>query len=229
MLPSDRDLPGPWNPDTHPESGAALGVPSLGVFEGCPTGTFEYSFDSGEFSWSDEVYRVHGYERGQIIPTFELGLTHIVPELRDQAQAFWADITTGGGPLSSYLTLQDAKNRQRQILVTGDMLHQDGVPVGVWGLVIDLTYSIHADSHRVANEAVAAAMKNRGMIEQAKGILIGQTGITAEEAFELISQRSQDTNRKVQALAQDIVEQASRTDQQNIQGLHLARTILDAL
>ncbi|UUL76751.1 ANTAR domain-containing protein [Pseudarthrobacter sp. Fe7] len=62
---------------------------------------------------------------------------------------------------------------------------------------------------RLATEAVAASALNRAVIEQAKGVLMGRTGVTADQAYELMSQLSQDTNRKVHAVAQDIVDRAT--------------------
>ena len=77
------------------------------------------------------------------------------------------------------------------------------------GVVVDLTTSVHSGRHQLATEAVAASARNRAVIEQAKGILMGRTGVTADRAYELISQLSQDTNRKVYAVAQDIVDRTT--------------------
>jgi AmiR/NasT family two-component response regulator len=78
----------------------------------------------------------------------------------------------------------------------------------VWGLVVDLTQSIHVDRHQLANEAVAASALSRAVIEQAKGILMGRAGLNAVEAFEHISQYSQRTNRKVVVISQEIIDRA---------------------
>jgi GAF domain-containing protein len=50
------------------------------------------------------------------------------------------------------------------------------------------------------------ALESQAFIEQAKGILRARLGITAEEAFGLLSRRSQNTNRRVRAIAADITE-----------------------
>jgi hypothetical protein len=203
-------------------------TPTLGNFDNCPTGTFRYHFESQEFLWSEEIYRIHGYERGDVVPSYQLGYTHISPEMRDQAQAFWDDVSSHGGPVSSYLILQDVKGRNHQVLVTGDRYTQNGVTAGVWGMLIDLTRSVHADSHRLANEAVAAVAETRGIIEQAKGILMGQTGISANDAVKLIKQHSQDTNRKINIIAQDIVDQACHTHDGDAKALESARRIIQS-
>lgn len=182
----------------------------------CPTGLVEYFFSDGIFRWSDDLYRIYGYERGDVIPSMDMALAHIEPDDRPTVQAFWDRVATSGGPSSIYVSIRDRKDRQHKLLFSADFILEGGAPVGVWGVVVDLTQSIHTDRHQLATEAVAASARNRAVIEQAKGILMGRTGVTADEAYELISQQSQALNKKVYAIAQEIVERAaqhSRNDQ----------------
>ncbi|MHA7191994.1 PAS and ANTAR domain-containing protein [Arthrobacter sp. MDT2-16] len=189
-----------------PLSGA---VSSVEYFIDCPTGTVEHYFADDSYNWSDELYRIHGYERGEVVPTVELGMSHIVPADRDAVRAFWNQVTTVGGPSSVYASLRDLHGRTRKLLISADLILDDEQePVGVWGLVVDLTRSIHADTHRIANEAVAASAVSRAVIEQAKGILMGRAGLNAAEAFERISSYSQRNNRKVVIIAQEIIDRA---------------------
>lgn len=53
-------------------------------------------------------------------------------------------------------------------------------------------------------------MASRATIEQAKGILIGATGCTPDDAFDLLRQQSQAENRKLRDVAQEIVERQKR-------------------
>jgi transcriptional regulator with GAF, ATPase, and Fis domain len=50
------------------------------------------------------------------------------------------------------------------------------------------------------------AMASRAVIEQAKGIIMAQENVDAEEAFETLTKLSQRINRKVRDLAQGIVD-----------------------
>jgi GAF domain-containing protein len=52
------------------------------------------------------------------------------------------------------------------------------------------------------------AMMNRAAIEQAKGVIIEQSGVTADEAFELLKSASQRENRKLREIAAEIVKRA---------------------
>jgi GAF domain-containing protein len=52
------------------------------------------------------------------------------------------------------------------------------------------------------------AMENRAVIEQAKGILMGQRRCTPEQAFAILTKLSQDTNRKLRDVATALVAEA---------------------
>jgi len=55
-------------------------------------------------------------------------------------------------------------------------------------------------------EHLRAALVNRDLIGQAKGILMRERRITAEEAFALLRQCSQNTNTKLIEVAQRVIE-----------------------
>jgi GAF domain-containing protein len=56
-----------------------------------------------------------------------------------------------------------------------------------------------------------AAMESRAVIEQAKGIIMGERRCTAEQAFQILSKLSQDTNRKLREVATLLVSRAQQT------------------
>jgi GAF domain-containing protein len=57
---------------------------------------------------------------------------------------------------------------------------------------------------------LAEAMRSRAVIEQAKGILIGDKRVSADEAFALLVRMSQNANVKVRDVAQRLVDERSR-------------------
>jgi GAF domain-containing protein len=59
-----------------------------------------------------------------------------------------------------------------------------------------------ADAQKLGHATVALA--NRDIIGQAKGILMERFKITSDEAFDVLAKVSQDTNRKVYAVAEDL-------------------------
>ncbi|WP_375489820.1 GAF and ANTAR domain-containing protein [uncultured Jatrophihabitans sp.] len=60
-----------------------------------------------------------------------------------------------------------------------------------------------ADTQRVQN--LQAALRNRDVIGQAKGILMERRRMTADQAFDVLAQHSQRTNRKVFEIAEAFV------------------------
>ncbi len=179
------------------------------TFLDCPTGTVRYYFAEGVFHWSAGLYRIYGYEKGEIVPSMDMALAHIEPADRPTVLAYWDHVASVGGPASIYLSIRDAKNRQHKLLFSADYILEGDAPVGVWGVVADLTQSIHTDRHQLATEAVAASARSRAAIEQAKGILMGRTGVDADGAYALMSQLSNESNRKVSVIALEIIERAT--------------------
>ncbi|SCE78294.1 GAF and ANTAR domain-containing protein [Micromonospora mirobrigensis] len=58
-------------------------------------------------------------------------------------------------------------------------------------------------------EQMQEAMRGRAVIEQAKGIIMGERHCSPQEAFALLSRISQDTNRKVRDVAAALVDRAA--------------------
>lgn len=72
-----------------------------------------------------------------------------------------------------------------------------------------------ANAHLYETQATLAghmqkAMENRAVIEQAKGIIMGERRCTPDEAFAILVGLSRDTNRKLRDVATALVENAYR-------------------
>ena len=83
--------------------------------------------------------------------------------------------------------------------------------------VVRIAAQVCADTVAAAQEIIGArllaaqleqAMGSRAVIEQAKGILIGLRGTSANEAFEILRKESQDRNIRLRDLAENIVTTA---------------------
>lgn len=61
-------------------------------------------------------------------------------------------------------------------------------------------------SSRDLAEQMRQALESRAVIEQAKGVLAAQQQVTPEEAFELLVEQSQRTNRKLREVARAVVD-----------------------
>jgi GAF domain-containing protein len=58
-------------------------------------------------------------------------------------------------------------------------------------------------------DQLSDALETRGVIEQAKGILIAEEGCTADEAFDILLRASQRSHAKLREVASTLVERAS--------------------
>ena len=65
------------------------------------------------------------------------------------------------------------------------------------------------DATTTLAEHMRAALESRAVIEQAKGIIMGDRRCTANEAFRILTKLSQDSNRKVRDVAAALVAQAA--------------------
>ncbi|MGW4057677.1 ANTAR domain-containing protein [Amycolatopsis sp. NPDC004747] len=65
---------------------------------------------------------------------------------------------------------------------------------------------------RRENRHLREALRTRGVIEQAKGVLIGQRGCGPDEAFAILVRLSQDTNTKLYDVAQALLDSVIRGD-----------------
>jgi len=66
------------------------------------------------------------------------------------------------------------------------------------------------DSTAALAQHMQAAMESRAVIEQAKGIIMGERRCSADEAFAILTRVSQDSNRKVRDVAAALVERTQR-------------------
>ncbi|GIM97165.1 GAF and ANTAR domain-containing protein [Paractinoplanes toevensis] len=66
------------------------------------------------------------------------------------------------------------------------------------------------DSKANLAQHMQAAMENRAVIEQAKGIIMGDRRCSADEAFAILTRISQDSNRKVRDVAAALVARTQR-------------------
>jgi GAF domain-containing protein len=68
------------------------------------------------------------------------------------------------------------------------------------------------DTNATLAQHLQAAMQSRAVIEQAKGILMGGRGCSAEEAFMILTKLSQDTNRKLRDVAAALVDSVQNSN-----------------
>ena len=178
---------------------------------------------SGWWSWSDAAYEIFGYPAGSVTPSWSLIISHIPAEDRAVAQAAYDLASTRVGPFSWSHRIQ-VGDATRSILMLGETSASDGgdsaaalqssersdhhrgvADLCLAGYVIDLTVLRVEGARGAANDAVQSSARHRAVIEQAKGVLMLTFGLNADAAFALLVWHSQRSNRKVHAIAADLV------------------------
>jgi PAS domain S-box-containing protein len=109
------------------------------------------------------------------------------------------------------------------VRITDTPIIENGQVVGVIGVAEDradddsdeaaaVRARVESRAARLAEE-MRQAMETRAVIEQAKGMLIAAHGCTPDEAFGMLSEGSQRTNRKVRDIATAMVTGAHKSRQ----------------
>lgn len=189
MVPQ-RPAPVP-RPVTAP---ATVGSPRTGRFR-CTTGT-------DPWVWSDEMFTIHGFAVGDVVPTSALVLSHCDPQDRDRLAAALRSASTDSTPVSLTYRLVDAAGREHWVLLVASVQAEDP---GLRGTLTDLTSDLEVTAARRADAMIAASAESRATIDQAKGVLMLAYGLTGDDAFELLRWHSEHLNIKVRQLARRLL------------------------
>ena len=111
-------------------------------------GSWEWDMAAGTITWSDEMYRIHGYESKEIDITFEWVMAHIDPDDRAIIRAnSESALTRGSGPLpvvEYWITRPDGD--RRLLRGEGEVLKAaDGIRLKMIGTVLDITEQRRAE------------------------------------------------------------------------------------
>src|SRR3954453_14418431 len=172
-------------------------------------GGFAYDATHDRWSWSREVFEIHGFEPGDVVPTTQLILFHAQPEDRDPVTALLDRAMGSPRPFTLTYRLQDAQGATRRVLLLGAGSGAEG-SVHLRGQLVDLTPLQDEILNDDLGPMVDDFRAHRAVIEQAKGIVIQLFAVDADEAFDRLRACSQRANVKVRDLAQYLVVAAAQ-------------------
>jgi PAS domain S-box-containing protein len=166
--------------------------------------------DGWKVRWSDGMFQLHGYARGEVVPTVELLFAHKHPEDRPRCEEIVAQVTATGGYFCMYHRIIDSRGRTRRVLTSGEaIMDHAGKVTAIEGVMIDLTSTLQRETEATARDAVAGATSTRSVIDQACGILMGQLKLGSDDAFQLLVSTSSHRNVKLVVVAAELVQLAN--------------------
>jgi len=172
-------------------------------------GSFAYDATHDRWTWSEEVFRIHGFEPHDVVPTTQLIRFHAHPEDREAVAETLDRAMARRGPFYRTFRLVDAQGNTRRVLLLGSGSGTDGV-VDLRGQIVDLT----SWQDQILNDDLGPVVDDfrahRAIIEQAKGIVIQLFAVDADEAFDRLRACSQAANVKVRDLAEYLVIAAAQ-------------------
>jgi GAF domain-containing protein len=213
---SDTNLDGVLNTIADLAKRSIPGASEVSVTLVRGTGAHTAAF-TGDLALSlDETQYETGY--GPCLDASAAAATMSVPEMASEDRwPRWAARARDLGVHSSLsigLPVQDTVTGALNIYATKPQAFDDDA------IVLGQTFAGYAavalanvhlyDTTATLAQQMQAAMDSRAVIEQAKGIIMGERRCTAEEAFRILTKISQDTNRKLRDVAAALVARATQ-------------------
>jgi hypothetical protein len=186
---------------TRPQGGATRAPHAALV------GHFSHRPDADEWWWSDGMYRIHGFEPREVVPSAALVMSHVHPDDRPAAEESRKAALERGEPFSFVHRITTAAGGDRVVVAAGHVEHHDETLVIV-GHLIDITDVRQDAVARELDGAVEDFVEHRAVIEQAKGVLVQLYSIDPDTAWAVLRAFSADSNRKVRDIAGLLVEAA---------------------
>jgi hypothetical protein len=171
-----------------------------------PTGAYRVDVATQRWWWSDETYRIHGFEPGDVVPTTALVLAHQHPQDRVR-RVLDVPALPGDGPFGSVHRILDARGDERLVCVVGEVRSGDHGPE-ITGTVADLTTSVSRRAAQQADAEIRTAARSRRDIEQAKAVISLVLDVDDDDAFAVLREYSNRSNVAVRELSRRVLERS---------------------
>ena len=161
-------------------------------------GEFRWDTVADVWWWSDDLYRLYGYEPGAVEPGLDRFLQHKDPRDLARIDAVFSRCMQEGGPFSCYHRVNDTRGGQKTVVAIGFGRRnaEDTQTVLMQGFLIDVS----ARDRDSAEATLHVVLESRAGIEQVKGALMLVYGVSADAAFDLLRGYSQIYNKKLAAI-----------------------------
>jgi PAS domain S-box-containing protein len=127
-------------------------------------GSWEWDIRSGAIRWSDELFRIFGYEPYSIKPNYKLLIAAIYPDDRERVLEAESEALAGTGDYDMIFRINRPDEIIRFVHLRGEVMHDEkGKPVGIRGSAQDITERRKAEEE-VARLATIVAQSDDAII-----------------------------------------------------------------
>lgn len=116
-------------------------------------GDWHWNIETNEIIWSDQTFRVFGYEPNEVDITFDLYISHIHKDDWDKTNTIFQNVVIN---LSSYTADFRIINKSGEIRIVRDtgeaIVGANGEAIGMRGVVQDITDHVRAEEERIQSE-----------------------------------------------------------------------------
>lgn len=112
-------------------------------------GDYDWHIATDTNTWSDELFRIYGYQPGEITPSYRVFFDHVHPDDREAVRAAYQVCHDTGRPYERIERIVRPDGELRYLWTNGEVIHDDqGVPVRMRGTSIDITGQVLAEQSR---------------------------------------------------------------------------------
>lgn len=177
------------------------------VLESQRVGTFLLDLPDERWTWSDEVFLMHGFAPGDVVPSTDVLVSHQHPDDHQDLAETVRAAAAASAPFGCVYRMRDASGGSRVLGIVGSSAPGPvGAPARLHGYFVDLTESHREAVDREATASIIASSLSRATIEQAKGIVMAALGVSGDESFAVLRRFSNDTNTPLRDVAEHLVD-----------------------
>ena len=117
-------------------------------------GDYDWEIAPDINTWSDQLFRIYGYEPGAIDPNYQQFLSMVHPDDRDRIEAIHQRAYATGEPYEMIERIVRPDGEVRYLSSNGQVvMDETGTPIRFRGTCIDITERVHAEEEREAHAA----------------------------------------------------------------------------
>lgn len=122
-------------------------------------GSFEWDIRSNRLTWSDELYRIYGYQPGEIDITVEKFVSHLHPEDRRKVEGAIHAACSGAAGFQTEERILRSNGEERVLKSTGKVItDESGAAVRIIGACQDITEQKLAAAELESSQKLVTAM-----------------------------------------------------------------------